>query len=153
MSRTPTIAIMGIVGMATLVAIAIAHAQNGATKLLVGNTKVEVLASYQGDPLPRPKKILVCAFTVPPDVATVDQSAAALLRQRRLLRREQDPGPSGEALAKQVQSTFAKTLLSELNKKAMLAEIAPANDAGIPAHTLMVNGELTAINQATRRSE
>ena len=147
MTWKPTTVIIGIVGMATVVTVAAAHAQNGPTKLLVGDAKVEVIISYRGDPLPKPDRILVCAFTVSPDVVTVDESAAALLQQRRLRRRDANAGPSRDALAKQVQDAFAKTLLSELQKKEMLAKIAPANDADIPAHTLIVHGELTAINQ------
>jgi hypothetical protein len=150
MTWKPAIALVGIVGMTTAFTVATVHAQSGATKLLMGDAKVDVVASYQGDPLPKPDKIVVCAFTVSPDVVTVDQSAASLLQQKRLLRREADRGPSKEALARQVQAAFAKTLISELQKKAMLAESAPASGAEIPAHTLMVHGELTAINQGNQ---
>jgi hypothetical protein len=136
--------------MATVIAAAAAHAQNDATKLLTGDAKVEVVASYQGDPLPKPDKILICDFTVSPDVVTVDQSAAARLQRRRLQRREPDADSSPEALAGQVQNAFAKALVSELQKTAVPAETAPADNAAIPAHTLIVHGEFTTINQGNK---
>lgn len=80
----------------------------------------------------------------------MDQSAAARLQRRRLQRREPDADSSPESLAKQVQAAFAKTLLNELQKTAMPAETAPARDAAIPAHALMVRGEFTTINQGNK---
>jgi len=149
MTWKPATAIIGIVSMATVIAVAAAHAQDGATKLLAGDTKAEVVASYQGDPLPKPDKILICAFTVPPDVVTMDQSVAARLQRRRLQRRESDADSSTEALAKQVQAAFAKALVTDLQKTAMRVETAP-DDATIPAHALMVHGEFTTINQGNK---
>ena len=145
-----TTAIIGIVGVATVIAAAAAHAQNAATQLLVGDTKVEVVASYQGDPLPKPGKILIVDFTVSPDVVAMDESVAGRLQRRRLERRDTDADSSTEALAKQVQAAFARTLVSELQKTAMPAETAPADDAAIPAHTLTVHGEFTTINQGNK---
>jgi hypothetical protein len=94
---------------------------------------------------------LIYDFTVSPDVVTIDQSAAATrLQQRRLQRREPDADSSTDALAKQVQGAFAKTLVSEIQETAMAAETTPADDAAIPAHTLMVHGESTTINQGNK---
>jgi hypothetical protein len=150
MTWKSTAAIIGIVGMATVIAASAVHAQNAATQLLVGDTKVEVVVGYLGDPLPKPDKILISAFTVSPDVVAMDESAAGRLQRRRLQRREPDADSSTEALAKQVQAAFAKTLVSELQKTAMPAEVAPADHAATPAHTLTVHGEFTTINQGNK---
>jgi len=141
-----TTAVIGIVGMAA----AVAHAQNAATKLLAGDTKVEVVASYQGDPLPKPDKILICDFAVSPDVITTDQSAAAQIRRRRLQRRGSDADSSPGVVARQVQAGFSRTLASELQKTAMPAEISSAEDAVPPMHALIVRGEFVAINEGNK---
>jgi len=150
MTWKSTTAIIGIVGMAALMAAAAAHAQDAAKKVLVGDAKVEVVASYQGEPLPKPNKVLICDFTVSPDVVTMDQSAAARLQRRRLERREPDADSSTAALAQQVQGAFAKTLISELQKSAVPAETAPADHAAIPANTLVIRGEFKTINQGNK---
>ena len=147
MAWKSTIAMIGIVGMAVPV---VEAAQDAAAKLLAGDTQVEVVASYQGDPLPKPYKILIVDFTVPPDVVSMDQSAAVRLQRRRLQRREPDADWSTEASAKQVQAAFAETMISELQKTAVPAETVPADDAAMPACTLMVHGEFTTINQGNK---
>jgi len=150
MTWKPATAIIGIVGLATIVTVSAAHAQNSATKVLVGDTKVEVVASYQGDALPKPDKIAICDFNVPADVVTIDQSAAGRLQRRRLQRHGADADSSPEALATQVRSAFAKTLVGELQKLDMPAETAPGDDVAMPPHVLIVHGEFTTINQGNK---
>jgi hypothetical protein len=142
--------IIGIVGTAAVIAAEAAHAQDSATKLLAGDAKVEVVASYQGDALPKPDQIMICDFDVPADVVTMDQSATARLQRRRLQRRDADADSSPQALAMQVQSAFARTLTSELQKLDIPAETAPADDVAIPPRILIVHGEFTSINQGNK---
>jgi len=150
MPRKSEIATIGTISIAAVIAFAGAHAQTGATNILVGDTKAEVVASYQGDALPKPDKIMICDFNVPADVVTMDQSAAGRLQRRRLQRHSADADSSPEALAIQVQSAFAKTLVSELQKLDMPAETAPADEVAILPHVLLVHGEFTTINQGNK---
>src|SRR5258708_33495579 len=81
-NRSPVrTAVWIVAGIASLAAAL--QAQNVAKRLLVGDTKVDVVAKYQGDPLPKPEKALVYDFAVPPDVISVDTSPAARLHRRR----------------------------------------------------------------------
>ena len=94
-----------------------AKAQSAPQKLLIGDTQVEVMASYKGaELLLKPDKTLIHDLNVDPNVVTMDQSAAGLLQRRRLQRREPDADSSPEALPKQAQAAFAKTLISELQE-------------------------------------
>jgi len=125
-------------------------AQSAPQKLLVGDTHVEIVASYRGaETLPKPDKTLIYNFTVDPEVVTLDQSVAGRLQRRRLPRRAADADSSPEALAKQVQAAFAKALVNELQKMAMPAETAPES-AAISEHTLMIHGEFTTISQGNK---
>jgi hypothetical protein len=145
------IAIVAIVCLANLIADVVMHAQSPPQKLLVGDTQIEILASYKGtELLPKPDKTLIYNFNVPAEVVSMDQSAAARLQRRRLQRRDADADSSPEELARQVQAAFAKTLASELQKLTMPLETAPADDAAIPPHTLIVHGEFTTINQGNK---
>lgn len=150
MTSRGVITLLEVACLAAAVADEGANAQSAPQKLLVGDTQVEIVASYKGpQTLAKPGKALIYSFNVPPDVITMDQSAAARLQRRRLQRRESDANSSPEALAKQVQVAFAKTLVSELQKMAMAVETAPA-DRAIPAHALIVHGEFTTINQGNK---
>lgn len=151
MTSRDAIAMVAIACVAALMAGGVTHAQSAPQKLLVGDTQVEIVASYKGpDALPKPDKILIYNFAVPAEVVTMDQSAAARLQRRRLQRRGADADSSPEALAEQVQIAFAKTLVGEFQKAALPAGTAPAEDAAIPPHTLLVHGEFTAINQGNK---
>jgi hypothetical protein len=151
MTSRDAIVLVAIACLAAAIADDLARAQSAPQKLLIGDTQVEIVVSYKGaELLPKPDKTLIYNFTVPTDVVTMDQSAAARLQRRRLQRRESVADSSTEALAMQVQAAFAKTLVSELQKMAMPAETAPATDEAIPPHTLIVHGEFTTINQGNR---
>jgi len=148
MTSRDAIVLVAIACLAAAIADDLARAQSAPQKLLVGDTQVEIVVSYKGaELLPKPDKTLIYNFTVPTDVVTMDQSAAARLQRGRLQRREPDADSSTEALAKQVQAAFAKTLVSELQSIAIPAEMAPATDEAIPPHTLILHGEFTTINQ------
>lgn len=137
-----------VAGLATLATAM--HAQNAAKKLLVGDTKVEILARYQGDALPKPEKAVIDDFAVPASVISVDKSPAG--RMHRPGRRVEGANPnSPEALTHQVQASFSKSLLHELQQAASVPAEAAAG-AGTPGspHILLVQGEFTEINQGNR---
>jgi hypothetical protein len=137
-----------IAGIAFL-AVAV-NAQNAAKKLLVGDTKVEILARYKGDAPPKPEKALIYDFAVPAFVISVDTSPAGRLhRPGRKVEGAEAGTP--EALAKEVQASFTKSLLHELQQASVPAEAAAAGaDSPGPPHTLLVQGEFTAINQGNK---
>jgi hypothetical protein len=144
----PRPAVWMLAGIASLALIANVMAQNAAQKLLVGDTKVEVVAKYQGEALPKPAKALVYDFTVPDDVITVDQSPAAKLHKGH--RGEGAEARSQEAAAQRVRASFSKALLHELQQASVPAETAPGADSPAPPNTLLVQGEFTAINEGNK---
>lgn len=131
-----------------ILAAGVAAAQNTAEKLLVGNTKVQTIASYQGNsPLPKPERILVYDFIVPSSVIAVDESAAARLHRRRLQRRGLEADDSSEAIAQHVQTSFAEALVSELRKTSLPTRSISGDDTTVPTRALVVRGQFTSINQ------
>jgi hypothetical protein len=149
MSRARTAAVGIVAGIAWIVAgmAAALHAQNAAKKLLVGDTKVDVIAKYQGDPLPKPEKVLVDNFDVPPDVVSIDESPAARVHRRRAAA---EAASSPEAVARQVQAAFSKALVRELQQASMPAAAIAGADTPPPPRSLLVKGEFTAINQGNK---
>jgi hypothetical protein len=129
----------------------IARAQNPVEKVLVGDTKVKTIASYQGTtPLPKPEKILVYNFDVSPSAITMDDSPAARIHQRHLERKGLPDDSSPEVIAQRVQGAFSRTLVNELLKNGAPAEAVPPPGTAIPAHALVVRGDFTAIEQGDR---
>jgi hypothetical protein len=146
--------------LAALLVAAAAGAESAAKKLLVGNTKTEILARYQGEPLPKPEKFLVLDFKVPADVVSVDKSMAARMH-RRHGHREGDEAAEGatgadagpEELARQVQESFSNALVRELQQAWLPAEAAPGTGsaaAPAPPHALLVRGEFTRIDEGNK---
>jgi hypothetical protein len=125
------------------------HAENVAKKVLLGDTKVDVVAKYQGEPLPKPDKALVDDFNVPADVISVDSSPAARVHRKRSAAQA---ASSPEAVARQVQASFSKALLRELQRASVPAQAAAAGaaDAPAPPHALLVQGEFTKIDQGNK---
>jgi Domain of unknown function (DUF4410) len=138
--------IVAVVAFVAAMAAAL-HAQNAAKKLLVGDTKVDVVAKYQGDPLPKPEKALVYDFEVPPEVVSVDTSPAARVHRRRAAA---EAASSPEALARQVQAAFSKALVRELQQASVPAEAVAGADTPAPPHSLLVKGDFTAIDQGNK---
>jgi hypothetical protein len=136
------------VGCVSLLAAAVMRADNVAKKVLVGDTKVEVISKYQGEALPKPDKVVVYDFAVPGDVITVDASPAGKVHRKRKVEGEKAGTP--EAISKQVQSSFSKALLHELQEASIPAATATGPDAPAPPHALLVQGEFTAINQGNK---
>jgi hypothetical protein len=137
-----------LAGIASLALTANVEAQNAAKKLLLGDTKVEIVAKYQGEALPKPNKALVYDFAVPSSVISIDESTAARLHRPR--RVEGADARSPEGVAKEVQASFSKALLHELQQASVPAETAPGADSPVPPNTLLVNGEFTTINQGNK---
>jgi len=126
-------------------------APNAVQNLVIGDTKVETLSRYQGpEPLPNPKQVLVYDFDVPPEVVTMDESAAARIHRRRFhLLHSSDDDSSPEKVAQQVQTHFSKILVTELEKTKVPTHIAkPGTPA--PQHALVVQGYFTAVNEGNR---
>jgi hypothetical protein len=151
MSRVATyVCLFG--GVVALVAASDAKPQSAPKKLLVGDTNTEIIASYKGtDPLPKPDSVLVYDFTVPSNVIAMDESAAARLHRRRLQRQGSDEDSSPEAVAQQVQASFSKTLVSQLQKNTPVPTgMAAGRDTAVPTHALIVHGEFTAVNEGNK---
>ncbi len=140
-----------VAGIAFLVAGANAGraaADNAAKKLLVGDTKVEVVAKYQGDALPKPDKVLVYDFSVPSDVISIDDSAAAKVHRPRKVDGADANSPEG--VAQQVQASFAKALVHELQQASVPVEQVQGGDTPAPPHVLVVQGDFTGIKQGNK---
>ena len=123
------------------------QAQNAAQKLLVGDTKVEIVAKYQGDALPKPDKVLIHDFKVPSDVVSIDSSPASRVHRRRAAAAA---ASSPEATARQIQASFSKALVHELQQASVPAAAVAGADTPAPPHSLSVKGEFTAINQGNK---
>jgi hypothetical protein len=144
----PRPAVWILAGVASLLPTTHVKAENTAKKLLVGDTKVEIIAKYQGEALPKPDKALIHDFTVPSSVISVDESPAARLHRRP--RVEGAAANSPEAVAQQVRASFSKALLHELQQASVPAATAPGADSPVPPNTLQVKGEFTAINEGNK---
>jgi hypothetical protein len=127
-------------------------ADNTAKKLLIGDTKVDVLAKYQGEALQKPDRILIVDFNVPPDVVSIDDSVAARLHGPQHHKAvEQGKAPdSAETVAKQVQSSFSKSLVHELQQASLPVQAIAADGANeaIGANEATPPNEVNAANDA-----
>lgn len=142
--------VLAIAVATVLVASEILEAQNAAQKLLVGNAKVETIQKYNGPgPLPEPVEIVVYDFAVPSDVVTMDESMAARLRRRHLALLGINSDSSPDAVAQLVQKSFSKALVTDFQKLPVRAQRAAGADT-VPAHTLLVQGEFTAVNEGNK---
>ncbi len=103
-----------------------------------------------GVALPKPERIVVERFTVPAEVITTDQSAAARLQQRRNLRRNQPTDASAAAIAQQVEASFTNTLVQELLATQIPVATSEGQDSFVPNKTLIIHGNFTDINQGNR---
>lgn len=124
---TPVMIVAGI----ALLAAAAAVAENTAKKVLLGDTKVDVLARWQGAAPPKPGRIVVYDFDVPVDVVSVDRSPAARVHLPRHGEQGSDPN-SPEEVARQVRASFAKSLAHELQAAKLPVEVAAAD--GVPSN-------------------
>lgn len=130
-------------------------AQNKAEKLLVGDTKITVIAGYKGEAkLAAPTKIVVHDFDVPSEIITVDHSPAShILSNSPIAHMKGDAGEEENpaAIAKKVQTAFSKTLLNDLKKTSIpsAGSHLGANPEE-PAGTLIVRGDFITIKQGNK---
>lgn len=133
-------------------------AQNSAGNSLKGDVKADVLQRYNGpETLRKPDKILIHDFAVPVEDIATDESIAARLYRRIMLRHGVDEDSSPEVLVQHVQAAFAKALASQLKQMniqavSMPAQMSAANGAQSESD-LVVEGQFIAINEGdeTRR--
>lgn len=130
------------------------QAQNTAEKVLVGNTRITVIASYKGEEkLPTPSAIVVHDFDVPSEIITIDRSASAYIASNDPIARargngnDQDPA----AVAQKVQAVFSKTLLSDLKKSTIPVTQSPLGaNSDTAIGTLIVRGNFTTIKEGNK---
>ena len=116
-------------------------------KILVGSAEVETIRSYTGPPLAKPAAIQIENVDVPPEVVTVDQSAAARLSARRAARQGQEPDTTPEAAAQHVAESFSSTLIEELEKTSIPVSRA---DGAESKDVLLVRIEFMKIDQGNK---
>jgi len=115
-----------------------------------GDSQVRTIQSYAGTaPLPKPDRVQICDFFVPPDVVEIDESAAARLERRRALRKGADD-TSPEAVGLRVQGGFSDGLLKALQKASVPVERIPESFAATAKNTLIVRGEFTRVDQGNQ---
>src|SRR5258708_21717566 len=135
------------------VACQLAMAQNTAGNILTGDVKADVVKRYNGPGvLPKPDKVLIHDFAVPAGGITTDESIAAQLHRRIMLRHGVDEDSSPEALARQVQAAFTKALAGELKKvniqtASIPAQKMPAAEDAMSGSNLIVEGQFVAIRE------
>lgn len=136
--------------MAMMSVAASLYGQSGPQKILVGDAKVTVIQSYQGDPLPKPQGAMIFDFAVSPDVVTMDKSVSARMHQRRERLTGSNPDATPEQVAQSVQTTFSDKLQTDLQKAGIAAQLAPTATSPVAPHTLEVRGEFTSVDQGNR---
>ena len=131
----------------------LAMAQNASGNILTGDVKADVLKRYSGPGvIPKPDKVLIHDFAVPVGAVTTDESIAAQLHRRIMLRHGVDEDSSPEALAQQVQAAFTKALTGELKKVNIQtanipAQKMPAAEGAMSGSNLIVEGQFVAIHE------
>jgi hypothetical protein len=132
-----------------------AQAQNAAEKVLVGSTKIIVVAEYKDhEKLPTPTEIVVHDFDVPGEVITIDHSPAAhILSHDPIAHIKGDTGKEEDPanVANQVQASFSKTLVSSLTKTGLRTRKVPL-DANEPPSigSLIIRGNFTTVKQGNK---
>jgi hypothetical protein len=115
--------------------------------------KADVLKRYSGpEVLPKPDKVVIHVFAVPAGAITLDESIAAQLHRKIMLRHGVDEDSSPEALAQQLQAAFTKALTGELKKvniqtAGISAQKMSAAEDAMSASSLIVEGQFVAIHE------
>jgi Domain of unknown function (DUF4410) len=129
----------------------IASAQNDVGNFYMGKVKVEVVKTYNSPAvLPKPDTVQIQDFALPVGVVTLDDSAAGRLHTRIFLRRDPADASVPAALAQQVQTSFSKALISDLQKSNVQAQRVVGNGSLASGSFLMVSGEITAIDEGNK---
>ena len=136
---------------ALVIAGQVAMAQNSAGNILTGDVKADVVKRYGGSgALPKPDNLLIRDFAVPAGDITIDESPAAQLHRRIMLRHGVDEDSSPEVLAQQIQAVFAKTLASELQQLNIPTQRVSAGGVAMSGSGLVIEGEFVAINEGDK---
>lgn len=129
----------------------VATAQNSVGNILTGEAKVEIIKSYSGSELlPKPEMVVIKDLAVPAEAITTDESVAAQLHRKRMLRRGSDEDSTPEVLTQQVQASFAEALASELKKVNVQSQRAYGGNSAFIASSLIIDGEFLAINEGDK---
>lgn len=151
--RFPCAIILGTIVVAVSIQASAQTQSNGLKSVLVGDLNVQVLQSRTGsDSLPKPERILVFDFNVPPELIAMDESFAGRLQTRRSSRRginESTP----EQVAQRVKEVFSRTLLQSLASVPIPSQRQQDGAATSPIQSLVIRGEFLGVDQgnATRR--
>jgi hypothetical protein len=128
----------------SVIAAQTASAQNSSGNIVSGEAKSEILGTYTGSrPLPKPDQVWIKDFTVSGDVVMDNSHAAHLLHHS-----DDDANP--QAVVEKVQASFAKTLISELQKLDVESERMPGTDVSLSGSTLVVEGEFFGIDEGDK---
>lgn len=113
--------------------------------------EVDTVATYTGGPLRHPDRILVLDFGVHPEDVRLDQGLRA-----RLSRAMSDQALNAQQLAaaRQASAVLTEALVNELRSYGLPAQQVAALPAGGPGSTVLVEGQITSIDQGnqTRRT-
>jgi len=137
---------VGIVGQSAI-------AQNSSGNILSGDVKAEVLKRYSGTAtLPKPEDVVIHDFGVPVGATQTDESPAGRLHRDIKLRHGGQEDSSPEALARQVQAAFAKSLAGELKKVNIPSVNVPAQEGSAAESAtsgshLVIDGKFDVINE------
>jgi hypothetical protein len=114
-----------------------ANAQNSVGNILTGDAKLEVLRRYSGPKIAsRPRCVLIQDFTTTGAVVTEDKH---------------HPLPQGpQALLKQVQDSFASTLLAQF-KKANIDAHRVSDASAVVGPALAIQGEFVTVDAGNSR--
>ena len=129
--------------------------QNSAEKLLVGDTRVTVIAGYTGkDKLALPLGIVLHDFDVPAEIITVDHSPAAhILTNSPVAQIKGDAGQEENPaiVAQKVPAAFAKQLLADLKKTPIPVSESPLRANPEPrVGTLIIRGNFLTVKQGNK---
>ena len=128
-----------------------ATAGNSVGNILTGEAKVEIIKSYTGSELlPKPEMVVINDFVVPAEAVTTDESVAAQLHRKMMLRRGSDEDSAPEILTQLVQAGFAQALASELKKVNVQSQRAYDGGGAFIGSRLIVDGEFLAINEGDK---
>jgi len=150
-----TLFIFSLIAISILIVVPVpdAKAENTVEKLLVGDVKVEMIQSYSGKTLPKPNGIVVYDFKVPDGVVTMDNSAAARVLGHGVVSRltgDTTTDTSLAAVEQNVEASFSKALVSELEKTSIPTEKGVNANAKYPAGTILVRGDFTTVDQGNK---
>jgi hypothetical protein len=128
-------------------------AQNTAEKILVGDTKVTVVAEYKGtEKLAAPTLIVLHDFDVPSEIITVDHSPLAHMPHVPILHKKSDgDDTSPSTIADKVQMAFTKDLMANLKKSSIPVTVSPLGaNPETAAGTLIIRGDFTTVKQGNK---